>query len=49
MDIFMVSLLDLECVCLCICAVLISVASFAQKLFLGSYLALCAAIKVGFA
>lgn len=27
----------------------LSVASFAQNLFLGSYLALCAAIKVGFA
>ncbi len=44
----MESLLDLVCVCLFAVFNLL-VASFAQKLFLGPCLALCAAIKVGFA
>lgn len=45
---FMESLLNLVCVCVVIAGFNLLVASFAQKLFLESYLALCAAIKVGY-
>lgn len=44
----MESLLNLVCVCVVIAGFNLLVASFAQKLFLESYLALCAAIKVGY-
>lgn len=49
---FMESLLNLVCVYVRVCVVIagfnLLVASFAQKLFLESYLALCAAIKLGY-